>query len=117
MQMVTKTKNLITSTIKQGGISRATNIENARFQLQGLLKDDEAVAAVMKNVSDSVDGTAYSSDAAAKVASQLAASGMRAGDEMFSSLRAVAGVAAMTNSSYEDIGRIFTQVAGQGRNT
>lgn len=115
MQMVTKTKNLITSTIKQGGISRATNIENARFQLQGLLKDDEAVAAVMKNVSDSVDGTAYSLDAAAKVASQLAASGMRAGDEMFSSLRAVAGVAAMTNSSYEDIGRIFTQVAGQGR--
>lgn len=115
MQMVTKTKNLITSTIKQGGISRATNIENARFQLQGLLKDDEAVASVMKNVSDSVDGTAYSLDAAAKVASQLAASGMRAGDEMFSSLRAVAGVAAMTNSSYEDIGRIFTQVAGQGR--
>lgn len=115
MQMVTKIKNLITSTIKQGGISRATNIENARFQLQGLLKDDEAVAAVMKNVSDSVDGTAYSLDAAAKVASQLAASGMRAGDEMFSSLRAVAGVAAMTNSSYEDIGRIFTQVAGQGR--
>ena len=115
MQMVTKTKNLIMSTIKQGGISRATNIENARFQLQGLLKDDEAVAAVMKNVSDSVDGTAYSLDAAAKVASQLAASGMRAGDEMFSSLRAVAGVAAMTNSSYEDIGRIFTQVAGQGR--
>lgn len=115
MQMVTKTKNLITSTIKQGGISRATNIENARFQLQGLLKDDEAVAAVMKNVSDSVNGTAYSLDAAAKVASQLAASGMRAGDEMFSSLRAVAGVAAMTNSSYEDIGRIFTQVAGQGR--
>ena len=115
MQMVTKTKNFITSTIKQGGISRATNIENARFQLQGLLKDDEAVAAVMKNVSDSVDGTAYSLDAAAKVASQLAASGMRAGDEMFSSLRAVAGVAAMTNSSYEDIGRIFTQVAGQGR--
>lgn len=115
MQMVTKTKNLITSTIKQGGISRATNIENARFQLQGLLKDDEAVAAVMKNVSDSVDGTAYSLDAAAKVASQLAASEMRAGDEMFSSLRAVAGVAAMTNSSYEDIGKIFTQVAGQGR--
>lgn len=115
MQMITRTKNLITSTIKQGGISRATNIENARFQLQGLLKDDEAVAAVMKNVSDSVDGTAYSLDAAAKVASQLAASGMRAGDEMFSSLRAVAGVAAMTNSSYEDIGRIFTQVAGQGR--
>ncbi len=38
---------------------------------------------------------------------------MKAGDEMFSALRGVTGVAAMTNNSYEDIGRIFTQVAGQ----
>ncbi|MGM9583754.1 MAG: tape measure protein, partial [Phascolarctobacterium sp.] len=107
--------SFVTSGIIQGGITRAMNLENAHFQLQGLLKDEQEVQAVMKNVSDSVDGTAYSLDAAAKVASQLAASGMRAGDQMYSSLRAVAGVAAMTNSSYEDIGMIFTQVAGQGR--
>lgn len=98
-----------------GGKNRATNLENANFQLQGLLKDGDKVSAVMKNVSDSVDGTAYSLDAAASVASQLAASGMQAGDEMFSALRGVAGVAAMTNSEYSDIGRIYTQVAGQGR--
>lgn len=101
--------------IISGGKARATNLENAHFQLQGLLKDEAQVSAVMKNVSDSVDGTAYSLDSAATVASQLAASGLRAGDKMFKSLRAVAGVAAMTNSSYDDIGRIFTQVAGQGR--
>ena len=101
--------------IIQGGKRRAMNLENAHFQLQGLLKDEAAVEAVMKNVNDSVDGTAYSLDSAAKVASQFAASGMRAGDQMFSSLRAVAGVAAMTNSQYDDIGRIFTKVAGQGR--
>lgn len=98
-----------------GGKRRATNLENARFQLKGLLKDGTKVEAVMKNVNDAVDGTAYSLDAAANVASQLAASGMQAGDQMFKSLRGVAGVAAMTNSSYEDIGRIYTQVAGQGR--
>lgn len=107
--------SFITEGIVQGGKRRAMNLENAHFQLQGLLKDEEAVAAVMKNVSDSVDGTAYSLDSAAKVASQLAASGMKAGDQMFSSLRAVAGVAAMTNSEYDEIGRIFTKVAGQGR--
>ena len=101
--------------IIQGGKRRAMNLENAHFQLQGLLKDEAAVEAVMKNVNDSVDGTAYSLDSAAKVASQFAASGMRAGDQMFSSLRAVAGVAAMTNSEYDEIGRIFTKVAGQGR--
>lgn len=105
----------ISGSIIQGGYKRASNLENARFQLNGLLKDGNKVAAVMKNVTDAVDGTAYSLDAAANVASQLAASGMEAGDEMYKALRGVAGVAAMTNSSYEDIGRIYTQVAGQGR--
>lgn len=115
MRFAKKTVGFVTNGIINGGKRRAMNLENANFQLQGLLKNEEAVAAVMKNVSDAVDGTAYSLDAAAKIASQLAASGMKAGDEMFSALRGVAGVAAMTNSSYEDIGRIFTQVAGQGR--
>ena len=115
MNLASKASSFITDGIIGGGKKRAMNLENAHFQLQGLLKDEEAVSAVMKNVNDSVDGTAYSLDAAAKVASQLAASGMRAGDKMFSSLRAVAGVAAMTNSEYEEIGRIFTKVAGQGR--
>lgn len=107
--------NFVTNSIVQGGKKRAMNLENAHFQLQGLLKDEEAVQAVMKDVNDSVDGTAYSLDAAAKVASQYAATGMRAGDKMYSALRAVAGVAAMTNSEYEDMGRIFTTVAGNGR--
>lgn len=115
MHFANKALNFITSGVVQGGIRRAMNLENAHFQLQGLLKDEEQVSAVMKNVNDSVDGTAYSLDSAAKVASQLAASGMRAGDNMFKSLRAVAGVAAMTNSEYGDIGRIFTKIAGQGR--
>ena len=110
-----KTTAWFSQGIVLGGKNRATNLENANFQLQGLLKDGDKVSAVMKNVSDSVDGTAYSLDAAASVASQLAASGMQAGDEMFSALRGVAGVSAMTNSEYSDIGRIYTQVAGQGR--
>lgn len=115
MQFSSKTLNFLTNGIVQGGIARAMKVETARFQLNGLLKDTAAVEAVMKDVKVSVDGTAYSMDAAASVASQLAASGMRAGDDMLNSLKAVAGVAAMTNSSYEDIGRIFTQVSGQGR--
>lgn len=112
---VKKGINFVTDSIVQGGKKRAMNLENAHFQLQGLLKDEAAVQAIMKNVNDSVDGTAYSLDAAAKVASQYAATGMRAGDKMFSALRAVAGVAAMTNSEYEETGEIFTTVAGNGR--
>ena len=101
--------------VTEGGKRRAENLENAHFQLQGLLKDEEKVSEIMNDVSKSVDGTAYGLDAAAKVASQLAASNVKAGDQMFTALRGIAGVSAMTTSSYEDIGKIFTQVAGQGR--
>ena len=101
--------------IKNGGFNRALNLENAKFQLQGILKSSEAVAEVMKDVDYGVKDTAYSLDAAAKVAAQLAASGLRAGTGMQKSLRGISGVAAMTNASYEEIGAIFTTVAGQGK--
>jgi len=104
-------KNTI-GAIAEGGKRRALNIEQAKFQFKGLGMDVEAT---MADASYAVDGTAYSLDAAAKVASQLGASGMRAGDDMRKSLRAISGVAAMAGSSYEDIGNVFTKVAGQGR--
>lgn len=115
MRFANKGLSFVTEGIVQGGIRRAMNLENAHFQLQGLLKDETKVTAVMKNVQDAVDGTAYGLDSAAKAASQLAASGMSAGDDMFKALRGIAGVAAMTNSDYESIADIFTTVAGNGR--
>lgn len=115
MSFVNKGLNFVTDGIVQGGIRRAMNLENAHFQLQGLLKDETKVQAVMKNVQDAVDGTAYGLDAAAKAASQFAASGLEAGDEMYRALRGIAGVAAMANSDYESIADIFTTVAGNGR--
>lgn len=115
MRLATKTISFLTNGIIQGGINRALNIENAHFQLQGLLKDEEKVQAVMQDAMDSVDGTAYAYDSAAKAAAQFAASGMQAGTEMQSALGAITGVAAMTNSEYEGISQIFTTVAGNGR--
>lgn len=115
MKFATNTIGFVTDSIINGGKRRAMNIENAHFQLQGLLKDEEKVQAVMQDAMDSVDGTAYAYDEAAKAASQFAASGMQAGEDMQSSLRAITGVAAMTNSAYEDISRVFTTVAGNGR--
>lgn len=97
---------------KNGGWQRALNIEQARFQFQGLGVD---VQKAMNSASKAVDGTSYSLDSAAKVASQLAASGIKAGDTMTTYLQGVAGAAAMTGSSFEDIGNIFTTVAGNGR--
>ena len=105
--------------IKSGGLSRALNIEEAQFQLRGLLRDagniDDAIKEIMDDVNYGVQDTAYGLDEAAKVASQLVASGLTAGDEMKSVLRGISGVAAMTNSTYSDIGEIFTTVASNGK--
>lgn len=108
-------KSMLRSLVKpltEGGKTRALNIEQAKFQFKGLGMDIEAT---MADANYAVSDTAYSLDAAAKVAAQLGASGMRAGDEMKKALRGVSGVAAMTSSTYEDIGNVFTKVAGQGR--
>lgn len=107
-----KIGNALLEPIVSGGKTRALNIEQAMFQFEALGLDVEKV---MANASYAVDGTAYSLDAAAKVAAQLGASGMQAGEEMKKSLRGVSGVAAFAGSSYEDIGNIFTKIAGQGR--
>ena len=98
--------------IEAGGKKRAQNIEQARFQMQGLGLDVEEA---MRNSLDAVDGTAYGLDAAAKAAGQLAASGVALGKDMTTSLRGIAGVASMTSSQFEEISPIFTTVAGQGK--
>lgn len=107
--------NSVTGSIVSGGIKRAMNIENAHFQLQGLISDEKEVQAIMKDAMDSVDGTAYAYDDAAKAASMFAATGLTSGKEMQNALKAIAGVAATTNSDYESLSQIFTTVAGQGR--
>ena len=98
-----------------GGKNRAQKVANARFQLQGLLKDAEKVQSAFDSASKAVDGTSYGLDAAVSTASQLAASNVQLGEDMDTALRGVAGLAAMTNSNFEDIGNIFATVAGNGR--
>lgn len=113
--IMNKAKSILTAIprqISEGGLARAMNIENAKFQLKGLgiaWKDIE------EDINYGVKDTAYGLDAAAKAASQLVASNVNLGDEMKESLRAISGVAAMTNASYEEISPIFTTVAGQGK--
>lgn len=102
----------VVNPIKQGGLNRALNIEQAKFQLNGLGIAWEAVA---EDIDYAVKGTAYGLDAAAKAAAQLSASNVQVGDSMKKALRGISGVAAMTNTSYEDISRIFTTVAGNGK--
>ncbi len=115
MGQLNKAVNVVSNSIVSGGIKRAMNIENAHYQLQALLKDESKVQAIMADAMESVDGTAYAYDEAAKAASQFAATGIQSGQEMQDALKGITGVAAMTNSSFESISMIFTTVAGNGR--
>lgn len=112
--------NNVMEPITSGGWSRATNIDKAKFQLRGL---QVAWDDIEKDINYGVSDTAYGLDAAATAASQLVASGVEFGETfgetgnspMAKALRGISGVAAMTNSSYEEIAHIFTTVAGQGK--
>lgn len=112
MEYANKISGLVLDPLVAGGRRRAQNIEQAKFQFRGLGVDVErAMADALYGVQD----TAYGLDEAAKAASQLSASQVQLGDDMKAALRGISGVAAMTNSSYEDTARVFTRVAGQGR--
>lgn len=110
-----KAINSVVGQITSGGLQRAMNIENAHFQLQGIINDETKVQQIMKQANESVDGTAYGYDVAAKAASMFAASGVESGKQMENALSGIAGVAATTSTDYEGISRIFTTVAGNGR--
>lgn len=110
-----KALNWVKDSVIGGGIRRAQNIESAHFSLQALLKDEVKVQEIMDNAMTSVDGTAYAYDEAAKAAASFAATGIEGGEQMEKYLKGITGVAAMTNSEYEGISRIFTTVAGNGR--
>ena len=118
--------NISFGQIKSGGMARALKIEQADFKMKALVdkmekfKDDSAAASqYIKDMGDAIDwavtGTAYGYDSAASVAAQLMASGHDNVEQMKKDLRAVAGAAAMTGRSYDDMGRIFAAVAGQGK--
>ena len=115
MQMGKKIVNSVKDPIVQGGIRRAMNIEQAHFMLQGLISDEKEVEAVMKAASNSVDGTAYSYDSAAKAAAQFAATGIRSGEKLDHALAGIAGTTAMAGTEYERVADIFTTVSSNGK--
>lgn len=98
--------------IKSGGMRRALNIEQAEFQLKGFGFN---VKEIMKNANEAVSGTAYGLDEAARAASVLAASGVKAGDQMTGVLKSIAGAAAMTGRGFGDVADIYSTVASNGR--
>lgn len=103
------------SGITQGGLSRAMNLEQAKFQMQGIFKDAEKVRSVIyDDILPELQGTPYSLDQAAVVIGQLGASGIKSSEQIHQATRAIAGLAAMSGRGFDEVGRIFSKVAGQG---
>lgn len=106
-----------------GAWRRASNINMAEFKLRGMYEAmgykgkeaGEMVELAMQNASDAVDGTAYALDSAVMAASNLAASGVQAGEELEGTLRSIAGLAAMSGRDYDSVAQIVSTVAGQGQ--
>lgn len=104
----------ITSTIFSAGAQRAIDIQQAKFQFRGLGLD---VQEVMANALTAVQGTAFGLQEAATAATQFGGSGVKAGDDMTTALRAISGIAAQTGRSYSEIAGVMTGIAGVGKVT
>lgn len=122
---IAKTAEIVTGTIgtigagigtlaATGGITRALNMEKAQTMFKGLKLDWNDYK---NTINEAVDGTAFSMDAAALVAANLAASGVSAGQDMEKALNGATGVAATFGADLGDIGSIFQKVAAQGKLT
>lgn len=119
-------KKLISSFIEpltKGGMERALNMEKANFMFEGLGYAAKEIGKVgqaetiMDNIYKSVEGTVYSLDRAAVLASQLMASGVTGtgkNSQLTHVLKAVAGVASVYSADYERVGEIFATVKAQG---
>lgn len=96
----------------KGGWGRASSINQAAFKIDAM---GIGWKNVQKEVQASVDGTAYSLEAAATSAALFASSGVKAGDEMLNALKATATLASVSGSSFEEIGDIMAKIAAQGK--
>lgn len=118
--------NMSLGQMKSGGMARSLKIEQAEFKLKALAKNilkveegaaelTDYVEKMSKAAASAVDGTAYGYDSAMSVVSQLVASGINDANTMEKYLKGIAGAAAMTGRSFDDIGRIFSTVASNGK--
>lgn len=98
--------------IKSGGMQRAMNMQQAEFQFKGLgMNSEKTLAAINK----SLQGTPYSLDQAAKVMASIGAGGITDAKSIQHITSSIAGTAAMTNSSFAEIGDIYSTIASNGK--
>ena len=105
------------STAIGSGFSRLQNIEQAETMLAGLGHEASAIEGIMDNAMASVKGTAFGFGDAASAAATFIGAGVKQGDELERVLSLVGDTAAITGSSFGEMGAIWSKVAGNQKLT
>jgi hypothetical protein len=98
----------------KGGFDKALAIDDAKNKLEVLGLSTDEVSLAMQNASEAVKGTLYGTTEAAEFASKAVASGIKPGEDLDKTMRAVADAAAFTGQSFDSMGGIFTRVQMNG---
>lgn len=118
-------KRLVSSFVNpliSGGKQRAMNMAQAKFMFRGLGYAQKKIGSasepntIMGRIYKGVEGTFYSLDRAALVASQLMASGMKGtSEELTKTLKSIAGISSMFGADYDRVGQIFSKIKAVDR--
>lgn len=100
-----------------GGFARLGNIEQAETMLAGLGHSAEAVEGIMDNAMTAVKGTAFGFGDAASAAATFMGAGVAQGEELTRVLTLVGDTAAITGSDFNEMGAIWSKIAGNQKLT
>ena len=98
-----------------GGFKRLTDLDTANKKLLALGYSANDVKVVMGNVSEAVDGTAYSLNEGMTVAVTSMAVGVKQGEELAKYLKVVSNTSALAGTSFSEMGDIFNKVLAKGK--
>lgn len=99
----------VVGTALSKGFGRLKGIEDAEAKLRGLGNSAKSIDKIMANALESVKGTAFGLDEAATTAAGAVAAGIKPGQQLAKYLGTVADVAAQTNTSMEESGRVLNK--------
>ena len=96
------------------GFGRLQSLEDAEASLQGLGRSSEDIDNIMDSVSQSVTGTAFGLDEAAKSAATFSTLGVKSGEEMDRVMSLLADTTAQSGAELSEISPILNKIVAAG---
>ena len=96
------------------GFGRLQSLEDAEASLKGLGRSSEDIDVIMDSVSQSVTGTAFGLDEAAKSAATFSTLGVKSGEEMDRVMSLLADTTAQSGAELSEISPIMSKIVAAG---